>query len=46
MTSPALELSGFGVTGPGPSDVIDSVTATVNAWTSDLGTGLRGGPGR
>jgi len=39
MTSPALELSGFGVTGPGPSDVIDSVTATVNAWTSDLGTG-------
>ena len=39
MTSLALELSGFGVTGPGPSDVIDSVTATVHAWTSDLGTG-------
>ena len=38
MTSPALMLSGFAVTGPGPSDVIDSVTAAVNCWTSDAST--------
>lgn len=39
MTSPALVLSGFAVTGPGPSDTLNSVTATVNAWTSDILTG-------
>ena len=39
MTSPPLELSGFAVTGPGPSDVIDSVTATVHCWTTSAGTG-------
>ena len=39
MSSPALELSGFAVTGPGPSDVIDSVTATVHCWTTSAGTG-------
>jgi len=33
--SPALELTGFGIVPPpGPPDEIDSVTATVNAWTS------------
>jgi hypothetical protein len=39
VTSPALILSGFAVTGPGPSDTINSVTATVNAWTSSVLTG-------
>jgi hypothetical protein len=39
MTSPALVLSGFAVTGPGPSDAINSVTAVVNCWISDAGTG-------
>jgi hypothetical protein len=39
VSSPALELSGFAVTGPGPSDVIDSVTATVHCWTTSAGTG-------
>jgi hypothetical protein len=38
-TSPALVLSGFGITGPVPSDQIDSVTATVNCWTSAAGMG-------
>jgi len=39
MSSPALDLSGFAVTGIGPSDVINSVTAAVNGWTSNILTG-------
>jgi hypothetical protein len=42
VTSPALVLSGFRVTGPGPSDQVDSVTATVNCWASGITAGPLG----
>lgn len=35
-TSPGLELSGFGVSGPGPADMINSVTVSVTEYQSDL----------
>lgn len=49
-TSPALTISGFGLTDAAPSDEIDAVLATVNCWTTDAGMGpltyeLRDGSG-
>lgn len=41
--SPPLDLTGFGAAaGIGPSDTLNSVTATVNGWNSDPGMGPLG----